>query len=64
MGVVAELRTGCRYFGCFGLSGLMILEERRPRGELKLDGPVAFRLRDVLGFVNFTGGTRVKRARG
>ena len=64
LGGVAGLRTGCRYLGCFRLSGLAILEERRPRGELKFDDPGAFRLQDVPGFVNFTDGSHVKRARG
>ena len=36
LGGVAGLRTGCRYLGYSRLSGLAMLEERRPRVELEL----------------------------
>ena len=64
LGGVAGLRTGCRHLGCSRLSGLAILEERRPRVELELDGPGAFRLQGAPGFENFIDGSHVKRARG
>ena len=41
-----------------------MLEERRPRVELELDGPGAIRLQGALGFDDPIDGSHVKRARG